>query len=415
MADEHHSWHLGEEPPFIRPHSQAKHRVIAGYLTQYVATLSSNFQIPELRITLVDGFAGGGRYRDKQTGEHCDGSPLLMLKAMQEAEAVGNISRDKPFRLDAKYYFIESSRDTFPYLKATLELSEFRDQLHNRIELINGKFIDNVDSIIRAIQHRKGGNRAIFVLDQFGYLDVPFSAIQSILTRLKRAEIILTFAANSLIDYLSEKDKTQKILESLGLQLSKDSIRTAKQEADWRLAIQQRLHKEIFVRSGAKHYTPFFIRSKEAHRDYWLIHLSNHARARDVMVGLHWKEHAGFAHYGKPGLAMLGYDQDRDTKLSGQEFLFDNSAQTLTHEHLLDQLPERVSLFSDGVEFKSLFAHITNETPATSSIIANALNTLRSNGEIEIRDKYGKRTRRINHSSDVIQTARQKLFFGPDT
>ncbi len=44
-------------------------------------------------------------------------------------------------------------------------------------------------------------------------------------------------------------------------------------------------------------YAPFIIRSKEAHRDYWLIHLSQHSRARDMMVGLHWlvSRHAGLA------------------------------------------------------------------------------------------------------------------------
>src|SRR5437016_5461354 len=85
VSDEHHKWRIGELPPEIRPHSLAKHRVIQNYLLRYVGVLTSNLKIPELRLTLVDGFAGGGVYRDWQTNEGRDGSPLLMLNAMREA------------------------------------------------------------------------------------------------------------------------------------------------------------------------------------------------------------------------------------------------------------------------------------------------------------------------------------------
>ena len=44
------------------------------------------------------------------------------------------------------------------------------------------------------------------------------------------------------------------------------------------------------------------------------------------MVGLHWDQNNSFSHYGKPGLAMLGYDPDRDIKVTGQPFLFDADA-----------------------------------------------------------------------------------------
>src|SRR5205807_10591228 len=111
-------------------------------------------------------------------------------------------------------------------------------------------------------------------------------------------------------------------------------------------------HEQVYSNSGAKYYTPFFIRSKDAHRDYWLIHLSNHSRARDVMVSLHWLENTSFAHFGRPGLLMLGYDQDEDIKITGQpvfpEFRFDEFALASTHDSLMDELPERLFRFSDG-------------------------------------------------------------------
>ena len=81
-----------------------------------------------------------------------------------------------------------------------------------------------------------------------------------------------------LITYLSGSDKMQRTLENVGLDFSKDAIVAAKQQAEWRRVIQFTLHQQIFAGSGANDYTPFFIRSKDVHNDYWLIHLSNHSR-----------------------------------------------------------------------------------------------------------------------------------------
>lgn len=420
MSDDHHRWQLGAELPLIRAHSIAKHRVIERYLTRYVEVLTADPRIPEFCLTLVDGFAGGGLYRDWLTREQRYGSPLLMLKAMRESAARAQQKRSKEFKLDVEYIFIESSTETFDCLKENLSQSEFRDLLPDRIRLLNDPFVNQVEAIAGHIESRGRGNRAIFVLDQFGYTDVPFWAIRSILKRLENAEIILTFATDSLIDYLSGRDSMQRTIETLGLQISKEQIRSAKQEEEWRRAIQFILHKQIPANSGAHYYTPFFIRSKDAHRDYWLIHLSNHSRARDVMAELHWLENTHFAHFGRPGLMMLGYDQDHDIKVTGQglllpEFRFDEIARATTYECLVTELPERISKFDGGVTFAELFASLTNETPATSEIIKAALGEMHRHGEIHIRDETGLVIRQagIQHRTDVITISKQRRLFVP--
>jgi hypothetical protein len=239
------------------------------------------------------------------------------------------------------------------------------------------------------------------------------------MSELQNAEIILTFAVDSLIDYLSERDVMQRTLETLGIQLSKSQIRSAKEEVDWRRGIQFMLHDQIYKNSGAKYYTPFFIRSKDAHRDYWLIHLSNHARARDVMVGLHWAENNSFAHFGRAGLAMLGYDQDNDFQITRQPMLptfeFDAGARVATTECLLSELPERLYGFRDGIAFKELFAGLTNETPATSELVKVALEVMQKESAIEIRDKTGlvKRVAGVQRPTDIITPSIQRRLFIP--
>ena len=256
---------------------------------------------------------------------------------------------------------------------------------------------------------------------QIGWMALPERvAIRRILSGLANSEVILTFATDSLIDYLSGRESMQKTLENLGLSLSATQIQSAKEQADWRRAIQFILHREIHASSGAKYYTPFFIRSKDAHRDYWLIHLSNHARARDVMVGLHWLENTSFAHFGRPGLVMLGYDQDDDLKIVGQrlplqEFRFDDIARATTQRALVEELPERLFCCKDGVTFRELFSGLTNESPATSELFRFAIAAMHREGLVDIRDKTGlvKRISGIQHQSDVIKPSAQRRFFIP--
>jgi three-Cys-motif partner protein len=417
VADEHHSWTVGAPLPLIRPHSAAKHRVIAKYLSRYIDTLTADPRIPAFKLTLIDGFAGGGLYLNEQTKREHFGSPLLMLKTMRDSAALVQGRRSKAFNLDVEYLFVESSPDHFPCLKLNLEKSEFKELLGaGKINLFNDLFVNQVEPIIKYVQNRRSGNRAIFVLDQFGYTDVPFPAIRKIMSCLNNAEIILTFASDSLITYINDQDPMQRTLEKIGFRLSKDQIRTARMEHDWRLAIQLLLHEQIFLNSGAKHYTPFFIRSKESHWDYWLIHLSNHWRARDVMVGLHWDENTSFAHYGGSGLTMLGYNPDDDIDITCQPFLFDQDAMKLTLDALLDQLPKRIYAFGgNGVSFNQFFKDVTNGTPATSLIMKKAFAILRSEGEIEIRDETGFTKRSsIQNKADILRATGHRSLFCPD-
>lgn len=419
MSHENHTWKLGKAPPIVRPHSLAKHRVLARYLAKYVATLTGNPKQDILRLTLVDGFAGGGLYRDQKTGEERPGSPLIMLNAMKEAEAIARSVRSKPFKLDARFFFVERNDNARDFLAQTIAASEFSPLIGNSTNILAGDVIDNVANIIADIKARGRAGRTIFFLDQFGWIAVPFPEIRRILTELPNAEVILTFATDSLIDYLGNDEQTQRNLERVGLSLPSATIATAKQQSDWRRTIQFALHREIHVKSGAKKYTPFFIRSEDAHRDYWLIHLSGHRKARDVMVGLHWDMSTSFAHYGGAGFGMLGYEQERDSSLTGQPFLpgffFDQTARELTTDALREQFPERVSSFKQGIAFEELLDRFSNDTPADSSIMGEVLCELAESGEIVVKDVSGSivRRRKTVKSGDIIVPSRQRRLFLP--
>jgi three-Cys-motif partner protein len=417
MSHEHHDWTIGKEPPEIRPHSLAKHRVFKAYLERYVSVLTANVRQQQLRLTLIDGFAGGGRYLDSRTNEERPGSPLIMLEAMAVAADQAQELRSKPFDLDVQYIFVEKNPETLDYLRQVLAESKYAPLLGDRIQLIQGEFTEHISDITGFVKKHGRAGRAIFTLDQFGYRDVPLPAIRDILATLGNAEVILTFATDFLIDYLSESEQTQRILENVGIAIPSRTIKTAKEERDWRRTIQFALHREIPARTEAKFYTPFFIRSEDSHRDFWLIHLSGHFRARDVMVGLHWKESTSFAHYGRSGLRMLGYDQRLDADWTKQDmlpgFYFDDTALVASQEELLEQLPNWIYEYKDGIVFTELFSKLTNDCPVTAEIMKGVLSDLVVEGVIEVRDKSGSKIRRsrLQQDSDIIIPSRQKRLF----
>ncbi len=181
---------------------------------------------------------------------------------------------------------------------------------------------------------------------------------------------------------------------------------------EWKRTIQFGLHQDIQKQSGAKFYTPFFIRSEEAHRDYWLLHLSNHPKARDVMMELHWQLHNHFVHYGRAGLNMLGYSPSHDLELQGYSkglFEFNQEARNATDLALLDDIPRRVIHHKNGITFEEFFKTVTNETPATRQILADAIRELSKNRELDILDSSGKRRDLgvIPRNDDILQVPRQ--------
>jgi hypothetical protein len=137
------------------------------------------------------------------------------------------------------------------------------------------------------------------------------------------------------------------------------------------------------------------------------------------MVGLHWKENTSFAHYGRSGLQMLGYDEVSDTALTNQSllpsFFFDETALASSQQALIEQLPERLHPFSQGISFNDFFASVTNECPVTSDSMRQVLNELVKEGIIHVRDATGqtKRTAGIRAGSDIILPSRQKRLFVP--
>lgn len=403
MPKAEYDWESGR-PAALEPHSTAKHTILRKYVEEYIRILTADPRQPDFRIRLIDGFAGGGEYLVEGQREIHDGSPFVLINAVKAGEFRANESRKKAISVDASFVFVEKNRANFLYLEDALS-RRLDAKTRAKVTPIQGAFEDHLDSIIRDVQTTKGRKpRCIFVLDQYGYSDVPIEMIAKIMRELPRSEVFLTLAFDWIGAYArGAKARAIRIEKSLHiaphLQGFADGSRGLEEIADLPQGdeiatmryIQRLLHVGFATQGGAMCYTPFFITSRGSNRSYWFLHLANNARANDVVKELHWTVKNHFVHYGGSGLMMLGYDPARPVDDTQQQaFGFDKSARDQTIETLLEQLPRRIrEKFPRGVSFGDLYASVCNETPASMDILREPIDCLCREGELEKRGADG--------------------------
>lgn len=383
-------WHPDENPPQIEPHSKAKLRVLRSYLSAYFDRLNVNPIRDEFKLDLIDGFAGGGSFLDNN--EILYGSPLIMLEEALEAKHRLNQGRKKPLEVDCKFYFVDKEKAHTDHLKKVLNGSGFSNDKNN-IVVRTGPFEDEFESILNSIKKRQPrSGRAIFLLDQTGYSQVNFSLISRIFIELPASEVILTFAVDSLVNFLSESP--EMITATKPLELSEERIRSLindRSEYGGKALIQRGLRQHIRIQTGANYDTPFFIKPEKSRRALWFVHLSQHPTARDVMIQRHWDVQNTFEHCGTGSIGMLGWDSlHEDT--TKPLFLFKDLDAQQMHKELLNDLPGKLfSLVSEKPIFVETFRHLfANETAARFSDLDKIILQLQKEGEFVIQNQEGK-------------------------
>ncbi len=351
-------WHPDGPPPSIETHSKAKLKVLRSYLRAYFDRLNVNPVREGFKLDLIDGFAGGGLFLDATT--EVSGTPLIML---EEAEAAGgrlNERRTKHLHIDCRFYFVDKEQAHTDHLRKVLgERGHHVDD--DRIVVRNGPFEQEIESIISSVRQRQPrSRRAIFLLDQTGFSQVQLSLVSRIFSELPAAEVILTFAADALVNHLAETPSMAKGVAPL--QLTDSQIYKLIQQRDGdggRALVQRTLRQHARNITGATYDTPFFIRPQQSRRALWFLHLSRHPTARDVMIQQHWDIHNIFEHYGQGGFGMLGWDALKVSETLPL-FKFGELDEENMRTELLDSLP------------KELFA-LVSEQPVTIDVLRHML------------------------------------------
>lgn len=420
MPQKHYEWKLDDALPEIGAHSLAKHRILRRYIERYIEIVTAISWQEELSITFIDGYAGGGRYALGR--DTVPGSPLILLEAVAAAEAKLKAARPKGFKIKATYIFVDQNRTHVEFLRSQVAESAFGAELDHSIRIWTADFNERVEDIVRLVRERSPrAGRAIFLLDQYGWSQVAFRSIRIILDQLQKAEVFLTFSVDALIDYLSSHSHEMRAFGEIDIhpELVKELVGLKQSEQlGYRILIQNGLYRHIQAATGAPFYSPFFVKSPEAHRSYWFIHLSKHREARNEIGMIHWAENNTTIHHGRAGLHALGFATSKDISQIAMEYVFDEHAKDLSRAALKEQLPRLIYEAADtdiAPSLEQLFGIRCNDTPVVRELLEEVLISLRGDRQLVIVDETGREKPRANtiEWSDRIKLPDQRSFFGP--
>jgi three-Cys-motif partner protein len=367
-------------------------------------------QQSKFRLTIIDGFAGGGRYSCGTSG-----SPLIFIEELRAATESFNLRRaaDGMAQLDIECFLILNDQDsaTIDLLKTHVGpvLAAIRQEvprLHLRVGYLSGTF-ENVHPEIKQLLMQGRYQNVLFNLDQCGSSHVERSTLADILSSFASVEIFHTFAIASLLAFLNKADpnllKTQ--LGFLGVSSADlSSLEGGMSNSQW-LGAAERLVFESF-RSCAAYVSPFSINNPDGWR-YWLIHFANSYRARQEYNNIQHRNSSMQAHFGRSGLHMLSFDPRDDANTL---YLFDVSGRDAAKQQLLDDVPRLVTEFGDVVGVGQFYGSIYNMTPAHMDDIHAAMI---ENPDLEVITEQGGERRKASAigPGDTLKMKRQRSFF----
>ena len=414
-------WRPDERPPRIEAHSKAKLEVLRSYLCAYFDRMAVNPKREEIKLDLVDGFAGGGTFQDGD--DVLPGSPLVMLEEAKAARDRLNKIRNKKLKINCNFYFVDKEKAHTDHLRKVL--TEQGYEIGKEIKIQTGLFENNVEGIIRSIREKQPrAGRAIFLLDQTGFSRVKLDIVRRIFSELATAEIILTFAADALVNHLPKNpdtmNETLKMVAPIELTDSKirDLIECHNNpnSSVGKALVQRILRNRIRSVTRAAYDTPFFIRPKTSRRALWFIHLSRHPIARDVMIQQHWNIQNTFEHYGTGSFGMLGWDTLKYSE-TPPLFQFRELDEEEMQNQLLEVLPRKLfSLASEQpVTIDAIHHAFANQTAARFTDLDKSISQLVRGGEFDILDANGKtrsRSLKILRPTDQITLPSNPLIPG---
>jgi three-Cys-motif partner protein len=408
MVKKSYDWVKGET---LDDHSRRKHKIIREYFADY---LRVRCQLPlqsKFRLAVVDGFAGGGKYRCGTPG-----SPIIFIEELQRAEETLNIARAAqgmaPIEIECLLILNDFTRDTIELLKTHLApfLAEIKDsskRLHLQVEYLNDTF-ESAYSVIRQLLKQGRYSSVLFNLDQAGHIHVERPVLVDIMQSFRSPEIFLTFMIESLIAFLRKSDPALLRAQLAHIDLAGESVREIQESimsrGDW-LGAAERMVFGAF-RSCAPYVSPFSIHNPDGWR-YWLIHFANSYRARQVYNNVLHRNNSVQAHFGRSGLNMLAYDPVHE---SGDLYLFDDPGRERSRIQLLDDIPRLISESGDAIGVEDFYAAVYNITPAHSDDVHAAII---QNSDMMVVTPTGGERRKAGTISigDTIKLKRQRSFF----
>lgn len=402
----------GSEVLEIEPHTKAKHQVLEEYLKNWIVTLCGNNIAQEKTITIIDGFCGGGIYIDKENKTEWEGSPIRMIKIVEEALEIVKTKKSKPdYRLNFKFIFIDHIKEHIECLKLQITKAGLQNYVENPelCEFIHDEFEKVVDRCIDEVKKRKGSS--FWFLDPFGYTDVLPSTIRKIIN-LKKSEILWNF----MIDYIKRFLKDERLGKALQTIEAGDYFSFADIENFDSIEQKSYIRNELLRLCREKCQVPFIwtfaLMPKFKTVLYYLVHLSSHPTALKVMKETLWiyNNLEYQYHFNVWGMGFRTPDF-YNNNLKIFDILGTDSNIQKCLEDLTEQIIPIVYTNQEGISFKELWVKTLQTNPANRDHYVQAILQQRDEQEVQIL-RNGKITKANQlESGDIIIKSKFKQLY----
>lgn len=390
---------LKNAPP-IQAHSKIKHSIIRDYIHSYLKVVA-NPLTSHVKLSIVDGFCGGGLYRAEDGMSHF-GSPIIILDVLRETIAeiladrlLENIKRE--FSLECDVYFVDKDLGAINALKevaAAHLIVEDGLPLKISAHFIHAGFVD----VYKDISQKIGKSKAIFILDPCGYTETPLPIIHEIMQEPgHKREMIWTLMIDSMLAYANEDSVA---LINAGYSSILNLFR--KEDEPSNFSLQKEIFLTVSREVGVPFFTPFAVK-QQLGWNYWLIHLAWHHRASEVMKEVEHRHANQREHYGRSGLKMMASEGER-------VYLFNQDDIERGRDVLREDIPQILSECDDeGITFEDFMKRTYNETPLKSDVIKETLIT-HEDIEVSTITKGSRFSAKRIKTNDIIRLKRQKFF-----
>jgi len=407
LARKGYDWEHGAP---LLDHTERKLTVLKEYFSQYLWVRCGTVpQQGKFRLAVVDGFSGAGRYAAGEAG-----SPIVFLETLQNT-MVGIAAKraSEGFRpIDLECYLVLNDAD--PNATALLRENLAPVELAFREAIPSAKLHIEYESVPfenlypKVKSRLKAGrfNNVLFNLDQCGDTHVDRATIVDILTTFDSAEVFLTFMIKPLLAFLSKQDPDQLLKRFAHLDIKSSDLKDLEgvmNRKEWLGAAEQIVYNHLST--AGTYASPFSIHNPEGWR-YWLVHLANAPRARQVYNDILHANANTQAHFGGSGLEMLAFDPSKN----GSLYLFGEEDRERAKAQLLEDVPRAIESYGDAVSVADFYRQIYRQTAAHSHDIRAAIF---ESPDIEILSESGG-TRRRAHTirpEDVLRLTTQRSMF----
>jgi three-Cys-motif partner protein len=258
--------------PEYDEHHRAKHRILEEYMKVWLAKLGQTYS----QISVVDGFASAGRYRDGRVG-----SPLVFLNTYLTHAARDNLKAPPHF------VFIEARKEFAQHLR--WELDQIPDLFGARVDLIHAEYEGAFPTVVNELAARYRPPLPTFAfVDPLGYEKTPFGLLRDYRARLGTKAEAMIYVPIDFMARFVQTDTTEHALDRLfGSRAAWERVRSEARPG----TEASRLLAEAYAGVLGKEYdlVSRFAVDPASRNRYYLFFGTDHLDGLKAMKGAYWK------------------------------------------------------------------------------------------------------------------------------